>query len=301
MDPSSNFPPTFHAFLSSNAIPPSIYALHAQLPRYIRILNHTNHTPASLTALTLQLSEKANCTVTPTGLPGFLAIPDPTVRLSQLQTNQVVGMDISSGIAAYALDCHAGDNVLDLCCAPGAKLLLLAELVGPRGSVTGVDVADHRLATCRRLVAKHARGARASIRLYLADGTQFDERAPAPGWWDPEVLRRSAQGKPAVRRPWHAGKLLRSAYACSGKTPYDRVLVDAECTHDGSLAHVLKYARLGWAGLEQIAQRAPAVPQLQLRLMENAWRLLRVGGLMVYSTCSLSPEQNEMVVARFLE
>ncbi|KAJ2787376.1 hypothetical protein GGI15_000740, partial [Coemansia interrupta] len=296
-----NFPATFHAFLSSNAIDASIYSLHAHLPRYVRVLNHTTHTPASLASLAAQLTQQAGCPVTPVpGVPGFLSIADSSVRLSQLSNRAVLGMDVSSGIAAYALGCQSGDNVLDLCCAPGAKLLLLAELVGPQGSVTGVDVAAHRLATCRSLLAKHP-DARARVRLYLADGTEFAQGAPQKGWWDPEVLRKAAAGHAAAQQPWHASKMLRSAYACNGLAPYDRVLVDAECTHDGSLGHVLKYKRLGWQGLENIAGRAADAPGLQLRLLENGWRLLRVGGTLVYSTCSLAPEQNEMVVMRFLQ
>ncbi|KAJ1719765.1 hypothetical protein LPJ53_005528 [Coemansia erecta] len=303
MDPSENFPSSFHAFLATNAIDASIYSLHAHLPRYIRVLNHATYPPAELATLTHELQARAGCAVTPVpGVPGFLAIADGSVRLAQLSSSAVLGMDVSSGIAAQALGCQPGDNVLDLCCAPGAKLLMLAELVGSRGSVTGVDVAAHRLATCRSLLAKHP-DARARVRLYLADGTVFDQRAPPEGWWDPEVLRKSAGGYPAAQRPWHASKLLRSAYACSsgsGQALYDRVLVDAECTHDGSLAHVLKYARLGWQKLEDLAARAADAPALQLRLLENAWRLLRPQGTLVYSTCSLSPEQDEMVVAAFL-
>lgn len=32
-------------------------------------------------------------------------------------------MDLSSGIAVYALDVQPGDHVLDICCAPGKKYL----------------------------------------------------------------------------------------------------------------------------------------------------------------------------------
>jgi 16S rRNA C967 or C1407 C5-methylase (RsmB/RsmF family) len=38
------------------------------------------------------------------------------------------------------------------------------------------------------------------------------------------------------------------------------------------------------------------LPQLQTRLLVNALRSVRVGGSVVYSTCTLSPSQNEAVV-----
>ena len=31
---------------------------------------------------------------------------------------------------------------------------------------------------------------------------------------------------------------------------YDRVLVDAECTHDGSIKHLAKFAQWGWESFE---------------------------------------------------
>ncbi|KAJ2670445.1 hypothetical protein GGH99_006257 [Coemansia sp. RSA 1285] len=231
------------------------------------------------------MSDDAGCEVRPVaGVPGFLEIADSTVKLSQLQaykSGAIVGMDLSSGIAALALSVSPGDNVLDLCCAPGAKLLFLAEMLHndrcntgesdniARGSVTGIDISAHRAATCRSL---------------SNDMT-----------WRKQ---RQAEG-----RPWFAGKQLGSAYACCGIELYDRVLVDAECTHDGSLAHVYKYERWGWEQLDSRVindNRSASVPLLQTRLLENGWRLLKPGGILVYSTCSLSRYQNEYVLGGFL-
>jgi 16S rRNA C967 or C1407 C5-methylase (RsmB/RsmF family) len=40
---------------------------------------------------------------------------------------------------------------------------------------------------------------------------------------------------------------------------------------------------------------------LQRRLVARAYELLRPGGVLVYSTCTLAPEENEAVVAGLLE
>jgi hypothetical protein len=53
----------------------------------------------------------------------------------------------------------------------GAKLCMISDLLGDSGSVTGVDVARHRLAACRTMLQKYALGDR--CRLFVADGTAF--------------------------------------------------------------------------------------------------------------------------------
>ena len=77
--------------------------------------------------------------------------------------------------------------------------------------------------------------------------------------------------------------------------PADRVLVDAPCTGTGVLA---KRADLRW-------QRSPdsigQLTALQDALLDAAADLVRPGGLLVYSTCSLEPEENAERVAAFLE
>lgn len=48
---------------------------------------------------------------------------------------------------------------------------MIADLLGDSGSVTGVDIARHRLAACRTMLQKYALGDR--CRLFVADGTTF--------------------------------------------------------------------------------------------------------------------------------
>jgi 16S rRNA (cytosine967-C5)-methyltransferase len=70
---------------------------------------------------------------------------------------------------------------------------------------------------------------------------------------------------------------------------FDRVLVDAPCSGTGTLAHnpEIKW-RLREEHLAELQER-------QTRILQNALRVLKPGGLLVYSTCSLEPEENEAV------
>ncbi len=69
--------------------------------------------------------------------------------------------------------------------------------------------------------------------------------------------------------------------------PADIVLLDAPCSGTGTLA---RRPDLRWRlGDERLTE----VQRLQRELLAAAARLVRPGGVLVYSTCSLEPEENE--------
>lgn len=82
---------------------------------------------------------------------------------------------------------------------------------------------------------------------------------------------------------------------------FDKVLVDAECTHDGSIRHIIKMAENGWKDAEKLLENSHTITELQLELLENGFAALRPGGRLVYSTCSLCTSQNENVITQFLQ
>jgi len=76
---------------------------------------------------------------------------------------------------------------------------------------------------------------------------------------------------------------------------FDRVLVDAPCSNTGVLR---RRVELRWRlQPDQISRLAGG----QLRLLDRAAGRVRPGGVLVYSTCSLEPEENERVVEAFLQ
>ncbi|HKZ22572.1 MAG TPA: 16S rRNA (cytosine(967)-C(5))-methyltransferase RsmB [candidate division Zixibacteria bacterium] len=77
--------------------------------------------------------------------------------------------------------------------------------------------------------------------------------------------------------------------------PVDKILLDAPCSGLGVLE---RNAEARWLKQEKDMDR---LSQLQLTLLNNAKDLLKKGGIMVYSTCSLAKEENEMVVEKFLQ
>jgi 16S rRNA (cytosine967-C5)-methyltransferase len=74
----------------------------------------------------------------------------------------------------------------------------------------------------------------------------------------------------------------------------DGILIDAPCTSTGTIR---RHPDIGW--LRQETDIAPLVA-VQRRLLESAVAALKPGGILVYCTCSLEPEEGEQAISEFL-
>lgn len=76
---------------------------------------------------------------------------------------------------------------------------------------------------------------------------------------------------------------------------FDRVLVDAPCSGTGTLRQNPEIRwRISPGDIRRLASQ-------QLQFLVNAASVVKSGGVLVYSTCSIENEENENVVAQFLE
>lgn len=76
---------------------------------------------------------------------------------------------------------------------------------------------------------------------------------------------------------------------------FDKVLVDAPCSGEGM------FRRDEQAVEEWSPEHVTACADRQLAILHSAKQAVREGGVLVYSTCTFSPEENEGVIRRFLE
>ena len=75
---------------------------------------------------------------------------------------------------------------------------------------------------------------------------------------------------------------------------YDKVLVDAPCSNTGVLKRKPD-ARWNWS-----EEKLAALVKLQSEILDTVAPLVAKGGRLVYSTCSIEPEENERQVEAFL-
>ena len=81
----------------------------------------------------------------------------------------------------------------------------------------------------------------------------------------------------------------------SGEMSFDRVLVDAPCTCEGtSRKNVSAFVATG-------PEKSEALHDRQLAMLRRAVEVCRSGGRIVYSTCTYAPEENEQVVHDILQ
>lgn len=165
------------------------------------------------------------------------------------------------------LDPQPGERVLDACAAPGGKATHLAALMQNRGEIIALDRSPARL----RLLEENCR----RLGVQIVTTMQADAAQAIPSFTDD----RSRSSR------------LPSALA----VPFDRILLDAPCSGLGVLR---RHPEGKWQKAEDLLARHQA---MQVRLLDRISRALRPGGVLVYSICSTEPEENEQVVAQFLE
>jgi 16S rRNA (cytosine967-C5)-methyltransferase len=79
------------------------------------------------------------------------------------------------------------------------------------------------------------------------------------------------------------------------KVLFDRILLDAPCSATGVIR------RHPDIKLLRTPKEIAAITLVQHKLLESLWPLLSPGGLMVYATCSIMPEENEHQISAFVE
>ncbi|MGH9403700.1 MAG: transcription antitermination factor NusB [Terriglobia bacterium] len=113
-------------------------------------------------------------------------------------------------------------------------------------------------------------------------------------------LRRMGILNRIIHTGWPGGVRLLKVMLDAGRplpfsVLFDRVLVDAPCSGTGTLARnpEIKW-RLRPKDISILAER-------QTRILQHGLELLAHRGRLIYSTCSLEPEENEVVVAKALD
>jgi len=142
------------------------------------------------------------------------------------------------------------------------------------GDVRGKSVAD----LCAAPGGKTAQLAQAGARVVAVDRTEARLSRLRQNL---ARLKLAAETVAADAAQWQAG-------------PFDAVLVDAPCSSTGTIR---RHPDIPWLKRED---DMGALTALQRSLVEQAAGLVRPGGLLIYCTCSLEPEECEAIVTDLL-
>ncbi len=164
-----------------------------------------------------------------------------------------------------------------LCYVQDPSTLLACDLLAPRPGETVLD-------------ACAAPGGKTT---YLAQLMHNEGRIVACDLYESRVARlRQNLFRLGVRNTQPLVHDCMQAGSPGGFTEFDRVLIDAPCSNTGVIR---RRVDVRWRLTEEDFLRMPAQ---QLALLKRGAALLRPGGTLVYSTCSLEPEENERLVER---
>jgi len=205
----------------------------------------------------------------PTAWEGFFEVLPghwPQV-MAAWESGRLYLQDPATRLAVALLDPQPGEAVLDACASPGGKSLQIADLLKSRTAASG--------GLEGRLIAIDLPGARIDrLRENLA----------------------RVSGVPVALVQGDLCRGIRELLQEHGlPQEYPAVLLDVPCSNSGVMRHRVDVKwRLQPADFRKHARQ-------QGELLHAAARLVAPGGRLVYSTCSIDPEENEQVVQRFLE
>ncbi|KAI0453753.1 S-adenosyl-L-methionine-dependent methyltransferase [Xylaria acuta] len=197
-------------------------------------------------------------------------------------------LDAASLLAVTILDPKPGDKILDLCAAPGGKSVALSQFLRPENYDSASPTLGGGCLHSNEVNTGRNKRLASNLRSYLPDAL----------FKSGEVRVLKLDGT----EPFSAVQTLLPL----GPGGYDKVLLDAPCSSERHVVHAHARARQGGRAADEMASWRPGqskkkMAKTQVALLMTALRAVRVGGRVLYATCSLSNDENDGVVAKGIE
>ncbi|CAL5063920.1 unnamed protein product [Urochloa decumbens] len=192
------------------------------------------------------------------------------------EVGNITRQEAVSMVPPLFLNVEPDHHILDMCAAPGSKTFQLLEMIHqstkpgllPNALVVANDVDVQR---CNLLIHQTKRMCTANLIVTNHEAQNF------PGCNLAKFCSETCIDEAKLQR-----------------LEFDRVLCDVPCSGDGTVRKAPDMWRKWNAGMGNGLHR------LQVEIAMRGMGLLKVGGRMVYSTCSMNPVENEAVVAEIL-
>ncbi|NXE26227.1 NOP2 methyltransferase, partial [Ardeotis kori] len=172
--------------------------------------------------------------------------------------NHLFLQNLPSVVVSHILNPQPGERILDMCAAPGGKTTHLATLMHDQGEVIAMD----KIANKVKKIKQNAELLQLNcIKAFCYDATRA---------LSVEKREEEQEGPPFLPES------------------FDRILLDAPCSGMGQRPN-MAYS----STLKELTSYQP----LQRKLFTAAVKLLKPGGVLVYSTCTITLSENEEQVA----
>jgi|GEM_PF-6133146 len=183
--------------------------------------------------------------------------------LSEFRSGLITPMGMSAYLAAYIIGAKGDELVFDACASPGNKTTHLAEVTSMSSRIIACDLSDSKVAKITENVD----------RLKLRNVFTYTGSS--------QFVKASD---------------IRNKFNSIGDSDelFDKIMLDAPCSGLGLLRNrvELKY-RFDVSDLVKM-------PDTQFPILQNVSRLLKRGGSLLYSTCTMNKKENSGLIARFL-
>ncbi|XP_028390972.1 putative methyltransferase NSUN6 [Dendronephthya gigantea] len=171
--------------------------------------------------------------------------------------------NLPSVVTSHALAPRPGETILDMCAAPGGKTTHIAQIMQDKGVIFALDKSKPKIDKIIRNIQN------------------LNLTSIKPFLWDATKAICDVEGKKELDKPPFAAGT------------FDRILLDGPCSALGQ--------RPQHSLIRKSRQELESFPIYQRKLLNTAVRLLKTGGTLVYSTCTIPSEENERQVAWALD
>jgi 16S rRNA (cytosine967-C5)-methyltransferase len=249
------------------------------------------HTATTITTQALRLEQTTAVAGLPAFAEGAASVQDMHAQLAapiinQALINKVTADAINTDDSNGDIDANADTNelhILDACAAPGGKLAHWLELLN----------ADKQSALFHVKQSATA-AAKPSIKL-----TAIDNEAPRIGRIHENLERLHLQQSEQINLNIVCADATRwqgiNKKADKNLPVFDAILLDSPCTATGVIRRHPDISLL--RAEEDVDQTA----SLQAEILDNLWPQLKVGGYLLYVTCSILKQENVQQMQSFLE
>eukprot|EP01127_Copromyxa_protea_P012839 TRINITY_DN3379_c0_g1_i1.p1 TRINITY_DN3379_c0_g1~~TRINITY_DN3379_c0_g1_i1.p1 ORF type:complete len:678 (+),score=195.99 TRINITY_DN3379_c0_g1_i1:14-2047(+) len=189
--------------------------------------------------------------------------------VEQTELGTITRQEEVSMIPPMFLDVQPHHNVLDMCAAPGSKTSQLVEFLHAQRDMSNKD----SLIPTGIVIANDADRKRCTTLSHQIN--RFDSPCVA-------ITNHQGQFFPAL------------VTEKEGEILFDRILCDVPCSGDGTMRKNPDV----WDKWN--ANQGPGLHGVQISITHRAFALLKPGGRIVFSTCSMNPIEDEAVVSALL-